>query len=156
MGWKSVAALVVAMIMVGSGSSFAIAWFIERQQPASGGAATVPQADSATDVPAPAPQAGGPSATGDAVEGPLALNSPAPFDEAVQVAEEAVVAGGQAQTPPEWSQVAELWQRASALMAAVPEVDPRFDTARDRVVEYRSNSEYARQRALSLQLENSR
>ncbi|MGF1535429.1 MAG: polysaccharide biosynthesis tyrosine autokinase [Elainellaceae cyanobacterium] len=74
-----------------------------------------------------------------------------PFTEAVNVAQEAVTAGSDAQTPQEWSQITDLWQSASALMSAVPEDDPRFDLARDRAVIYRNNGEYARQRTLSLQ-----
>ena len=97
-----------------------------------------------------------PTASGGSSDAPSASSPsrPTAFEEAVEVAQQAVVSGGNAQTPPEWSQTAELWQRASALMSAVPETDPRFDVARDRIPLYRSNGEYARQRALALQLQS--
>lgn len=73
-----------------------------------------------------------------------------PFAEAVRLAEEASTAGETASNPEEWSQIAEQWQRASALMAIVPPDSEQFDTARDRAVLYRNNSEFARQKVLQL------
>lgn len=73
-----------------------------------------------------------------------------PFAEAVRLAEEASAAGETAQTPEEWSRIAEKWQRAAALMAIVPRDDEQFAVARDRTVLYRNNSEFARQKVLQL------
>lgn len=73
-----------------------------------------------------------------------------PFAEAVRLAQEAVAAGETANTPEEWSRIAEQWQRASALMAIVPQSDERFAIARDRTVLYRNNGEFARQKVLEL------
>ncbi len=118
-------------------------------------------------LPAPEPNAADPNDTRATDQAPTGEPTPRPnaafganvvaqdpFEEAVQVAQDAVSAGNEAQTPQEWSQITDLWQRASALMAVVPEDDPRFELARDRSVTYRSNGEYARQRTLSLQLES--
>ncbi|MGB3495350.1 MAG: polysaccharide biosynthesis tyrosine autokinase [Elainellaceae cyanobacterium] len=73
-----------------------------------------------------------------------------PFAEAVRLAERASTAGETAQAPEEWSQIAEQWQRASALMAIVPADSAQFETARDRTVLYRNNGEFARQKVLEL------
>ncbi|MEM9447357.1 MAG: polysaccharide biosynthesis tyrosine autokinase [Cyanobacteria bacterium P01_E01_bin.6] len=73
-----------------------------------------------------------------------------PFAEAVRLAQEAVASGEVANTPEEWSQIAERWQRASALMAIVAQSDERFPVARDRTVLYRNNGEFARQKVLEL------
>jgi hypothetical protein len=73
-----------------------------------------------------------------------------PFAEAVRLAQDAVGAGETANTPEEWSRIADQWQRASALMAIVPQNDERFPIARDRTVLYRNNSEFARQKVLEL------
>jgi capsular exopolysaccharide synthesis family protein len=73
-----------------------------------------------------------------------------PFAEAVRLAEDAAMSGETANTPEQWSQIAEQWQRASALMAIVPQSDERFAIARDRTVLYRTNGEFARQKVLEL------
>ncbi len=73
-----------------------------------------------------------------------------PFTEAVRIAQEAVAAGEAANTPEEWSRIAEQWQQASALMAIVPQTDDQFPVARDRTVLYRNNAEFARQKVLEL------
>ncbi|WP_416666584.1 hypothetical protein [Egbenema bharatensis] len=66
-----------------------------------------------------------------------------PFADAVRLAEGAVAAGQQAQTPEEWQALAEQWQRASELMAQIPSTDPRYGVAQDRVGVYRQNAETA-------------
>ncbi|MEO0407056.1 MAG: polysaccharide biosynthesis tyrosine autokinase, partial [Cyanobacteria bacterium P01_A01_bin.135] len=147
LGWKPTAVMIGGMLLLGAGSFLAIAWLTQRQGE--------PDVTAASDRPDAPSESNAETADADtAASGDAAIaDEPAPFERAVQIAEAAVTTGGSAQTPPEWSQTAELWQQASALMAMVPETDARFEVARDRVIEYRSNSEYARQRALFLQLE---
>lgn len=70
-----------------------------------------------------------------------------PFAEAVQLAEAIALKGQIAQTEAEWLDLSDRWQQAAQLMAAVPQNDPRYSTARDRVEFYQKNSEVARARA---------
>jgi hypothetical protein len=66
-----------------------------------------------------------------------------PFAAAVRMAEQASAAGRTAQTPAQWLEIATRWQKASDLMAKVPEEDNRHKTAQNRKVLYRKNSEAA-------------
>lgn len=72
------------------------------------------------------------------------------FSDAVRLAQSALKETETAKSAQDWSKIAKLWQDAAALMAVVPEQDPRFQQARDRTITYRSNSEYARQKVLQL------
>ncbi|PSB14234.1 hypothetical protein C7B76_16890 [filamentous cyanobacterium CCP2] len=72
-----------------------------------------------------------------------------PFADAVRLAEAAVQAGQQAETPAEWQALAEQWQQASDLMSQISPDDPRYEVAQDRVAVYRQNSESARLQAES-------
>ena len=74
----------------------------------------------------------------------------AAFADAVRLAQSALKATETASTAQDWSKIAKLWQDAAALMAIVPDADPRFQQARDRTITYRSNAEYARQQVLQL------
>ncbi|MEM8604178.1 MAG: hypothetical protein AAGF24_10130 [Cyanobacteria bacterium P01_H01_bin.121] len=65
------------------------------------------------------------------------------FARAVWLAEQAVQDGQAATTRQAWLATAARWQEASDLMAQVPEVDPRYATAQDRVAQYRDNSQFA-------------
>ena len=66
-----------------------------------------------------------------------------PFVEAVRIAEQASLDGKAATTRSEWLALAARWQEASDLMAEVAAEDDRYQTAQDRVVAYRKNSEAA-------------
>lgn len=66
-----------------------------------------------------------------------------PFVQAVRIAEQAAQDGQSATSATEWLDLANRWQRASDLMAQVPEDDTRFPTAQARVEAYQTNSELA-------------
>ncbi|GET39513.1 hypothetical protein [Microseira wollei] len=68
-----------------------------------------------------------------------------PFVAAVRMAEQASAEGRTAQTPAQWLEIATRWQKASDLMALVPFEDKRYQTAQNRKVLYRKNSEAALQ-----------
>lgn len=70
-----------------------------------------------------------------------------PFVQAVRLAERAGADGQSAQSQADWLDLAARWQRASDLMEEVPPQDQRYNTARDRTVVYRQNSEAALQEA---------
>lgn len=76
--------------------------------------------------------------------------APAPQDSfaaAVRIAERASQAGMTAKSSAEWLDLAARWQQASDLMATIPANDSRYDTAQDRVLAYRKNSESALEEA---------
>lgn len=68
---------------------------------------------------------------------------PDPFVQAVRIAEQAAADGKTAETAADWLDLASRWQRASDLMAQIPDTDERYPTAQDRVEAYRENSEAA-------------
>ena len=71
--------------------------------------------------------------------------NPAPdfFVQAVRLAEQSAQQGKEAQNRADWLALAAQWQQASDLMALVPESDPRYVTAQDRVQVYQTYSEEA-------------
>jgi hypothetical protein len=77
---------------------------------------------------------------------------PDPFVSAVRIAEQASQDGTHAHSLAQWLELAARWQKASDLMAAVPETDPRYKTAQDRTVAYQKNREIALESARKLQL----
>ncbi len=72
---------------------------------------------------------------------------PDPFVKAVRIAERAAQASQKAQTRAEWLEIASQWQKASDLMAQVPQDDPRYQTASDRTERYSEYSSIAEQEA---------
>jgi hypothetical protein len=70
------------------------------------------------------------------------------FGEAVRLAEKASIASQSAQTPEQWQAVAELWGKASTLMAEVPANHPRYEIARDRTVVYGKNQASAAEKVI--------
>jgi hypothetical protein len=81
---------------------------------------------------------------------PLQPDSAAdPFAEAVRVAEQASALGKVAKTSAQRLEQATLWRRASELMEQVQATDSRYDTAKDRVMAYRKNSDAAIDRTRS-------
>ena len=69
------------------------------------------------------------------------------FAQAVRLAEEASAKGKNAQTSSEWLAIADLWDRASQLMASVPADHPRYETAKDRTAAYYKNSQFTQKKA---------
>lgn len=69
------------------------------------------------------------------------------FGDAVNAAMEAAEVTQTAQTPEEWSKVADLWDKSIELMKAVPETSENYQTAQQKTVEYQDNLEYAQQNA---------
>lgn len=76
-----------------------------------------------------------------------------PFVNAVRIAEQTSQASLTAKSSAEWLSLAAQWQKASDLMANVPAGDKRHETARNRVITYRKNSEIALQQAKRVQAE---
>lgn len=70
-----------------------------------------------------------------------------PFTEAVRLAIEADAEGKTANTAAQWLDIAARWEKASTLMSSVNPDHPRYETARDRVILYRQNSQLAQQQA---------
>jgi hypothetical protein len=77
----------------------------------------------------------GPAASPSATQAPKADA----FAQAVRLAEQAVIAGQDAQTPDQWRSVADRWNQAADLMGTIPPDDPRHSTAQDRQRQYRNN-----------------
>ena len=92
------------------------------------------------------PSATSPTPLSGATTTPVSASSD-PFAEAVRLAEQTAGAGKDAQTSAQWLDLAARWQRASDLMAAVPQSDPRYPTAQNRVTAYRQKSEIAQREA---------
>ncbi len=59
----------------------------------------------------------------------------------------AAVKAGTAQTRAEWNEVANEWQKAIDLMKEVPQDNPNYQTAQQKVQEYQNNLNVAKQRA---------
>ena len=103
------------------------------------------------------PEAAAPETTPPAVTEPEAESEPAPageapaeaqyFREAVNAAQNAANLAQTASTGAEWQAVADSWSRAIELMKQVPESDPNYATAQQKVVDYQPNLEYAQQNA---------
>ncbi|MGA1474413.1 MAG: hypothetical protein ACO4AI_04440 [Prochlorothrix sp.] len=74
---------------------------------------------------------------------PIAEPQPDPFVQAVRLAEKSSTEGKVARSRGEWLALASQWQQASDWMAEVPDSDPRYPTAQNRVLLYRQNSEAA-------------
>lgn len=70
-----------------------------------------------------------------------------PWYEGVNVAMEAAILTQTAGTMEEWETIAGYWDRAIELMAAVPDTDPNYAQAQERVTTYTTNRDYARQNA---------
>jgi len=66
---------------------------------------------------------------------------------AVRSAISAANKAGTAQTRAEWNEVANEWQKAVDLMKEVPEDNPNYQTAQQKVEQYQNNLNVAKQRA---------
>ena len=64
-----------------------------------------------------------------------------PFAQAVRMANQATEDGKLAESSADWLELAAEWQRASDLMADVPEEHPRYQEAQTKILEYHNNSE---------------
>lgn len=71
---------------------------------------------------------------------------PDPFAVAVRLAEKASEVGTTAQTPAQWQEISEMWDKASNLMGSVPATDKRYAIAQDRTALYRKYQESALQK----------
>ncbi len=69
------------------------------------------------------------------------------FDQAVQRASIAARFAQDADSPATWSQVANLWQEAVDLMAALPESSSQYSIAQQKVIEYQAKLKDARENA---------
>lgn len=78
---------------------------------------------------------------------PTPTKSSDSFTQAVRLAENASALGRTATSAAKWLEIAARWRQASDLMAAVPNTDPRYAIARDRLSVYLRNSEMALQKA---------
>ncbi len=70
-----------------------------------------------------------------------------PFSEGVRFATTAAGQAQTAQTAAEWTEVANNWDYAIAMMRSVPGGDPNFEIAQQKVDEYAKNFNYADQNA---------
>lgn len=73
------------------------------------------------------------------------------FAEAVRIANIAATDGQTATTAAQWLDLAARWQRASDLMAQIPEGNAQYDQAKERVTSYADNSKAALAQAAALQ-----
>ncbi|MGB3533442.1 MAG: hypothetical protein WBA13_07980 [Microcoleaceae cyanobacterium] len=73
------------------------------------------------------------------------------FNQAVRLAQEAVLAGEQAQTATQWRTIAEQWQQASILMSQVSPDYERYTIAQNRAALYQRNAEVAEEEAEKLE-----
>ncbi|MGA1410954.1 MAG: hypothetical protein ACO37W_14610 [Prochlorotrichaceae cyanobacterium] len=71
-----------------------------------------------------------------------------PWRDAINAAMEAAVLAQTAQTAEDWGAVAETWDQSVQLLLLVPETDPNYLTAQDKIVEYTNNLDIARAREL--------
>lgn len=108
---------------------------IQAQAPVPTSPNTASQISTPTATPSPSPSP------------PPALPQGDAFVRAVRLAEQASKSGTTAQSSAEWLELAARWQQASDLMASVPANDARYQTAQNRAVAYRENSETALQQA---------
>jgi len=72
------------------------------------------------------------------------------FRQAINTGGNAALLTQSAQTGQDWQQIAAEWERAIALLRAVPPAYPNYGTAQQKVSEYQRNLDYARQQAQSL------
>lgn len=114
-----------------------VGWFVYDRLIPTLNASTTPQ------EPTPPPTPVSPSTTA-----PSTTATPSdPFTEAVRLAIEADAEGKTANTAAQWLDIAARWEKASTLMSSVNPDHPRYETARDRVILYRQNSQLAQQQA---------
>jgi len=132
--WGSLA-LGLGSLVLGLGLGVRWVWVQLAPDPEVTAVTSAPQ-DAAT----PAPPVPSPDST---LTPTPVVEQPDPFVQAVRLAEQSVAAGKEASSRGDWLALASQWQQASDWMATVPESDPRYTTAQDRVQRYRQNSEAA-------------
>lgn len=130
----------VSLLLVGVGWALYDGWFA--------GLRNQIQAKTAESTPdSPPPETSSPESSPATTSTAIVPSSADPFVTAVRIAEQASVAGLNAQSSAEWLELAARWQEASDLMQKVASDDKRYKTAQDRAVQYRKNSEAALQQA---------
>ncbi len=76
---------------------------------------------------------------------PTTAEAPEPFYAGVSSAMAAAELTQTAQSSADWTEVADNWERAIAMMASVPAEHPQFEVAQTKVSEYEKNLAYAAQ-----------
>jgi ribosomal protein S27E len=69
----------------------------------------------------------------------------AAFQQAINLANEAAIQTQSAQSTQQWQQVANLWIQSIELLKKVPASSPNYSTAQQKIQEYQTNLNYARQ-----------
>jgi ribosomal protein S27E len=98
----------------------------------------------------PAPTTPGTPNPGTPVPDTQPLQPDEAFRQAINTAGNAALLAQSAQTGQEWQQIATEWERAIALLRAVPPAHPNYSIAQQKVREYQRNLDYAKQQARSL------
>lgn len=70
-----------------------------------------------------------------------------PFTNAIRIANKTTSAARKAQTPAQWSEIAQQWRKASELMSAVPEKHSSYNLAQNRTELYKKYSQIAEKEA---------
>jgi hypothetical protein len=109
-------------------------------EPAAEPPATTPPTPEASPSPAASPE---PSPSPEPTPEP----TPDPWTQGVNTAIEAANLAQNAESQSDWNQVQQLWQQAANFMANVPQNHPQYETAQQKVSQYRQNAEIAGQRA---------
>ncbi|MGB3613391.1 MAG: retropepsin-like aspartic protease, partial [Elainellaceae cyanobacterium] len=112
--------------------------------PPAAGPDTAEPSASSTSPPAPAPPA---PASSNGVPAPAEDQSGAAYTDAVDRASGAVSLSQSARSKDDWRLVASRWQQAIALLEGVPEADPNYGAAAQKLTDYRRNLAYAQQQA---------
>lgn len=99
------------------------------------------------DETAPAETATTVANTESAPTAPASGSGPNYFNEAVNRAQSAVAIGQSAQSSDDWTLAASRWQQAVQYMEQVPDTDPNYATAQQKVQEYGQNLSLAQKRA---------
>jgi hypothetical protein len=106
-----------------------------------------PEAETQPTEAQPAPTQAPPAETPKTESSAPAVSANDPFPEAVRKAISAAQLTQTASTPEEWDQVAADWQSAIDLMQSVPDSNPKYSVAQQRVPVYQKNLQYAQNRA---------
>lgn len=108
-------------------------------------AAQSPTPKAASPAPQAAPASPTPKAASPAPK--AAVAKPDSWREAVNQAQKAAISAQTAQSQNEWIAVASEWQKAVALLRAVPSTSPNYEKAQQKVAEYQANLIVANRRA---------
>lgn len=65
------------------------------------------------------------------------------YQQALTYGMQAAIAAQTAETYQEWATVSSLWSQAIGKLQSVPKQNPNYAAVREKIVEYRTNQEYA-------------